>query len=200
VLDNLMLRLIEIEEGIEKADHASDVKFKGAGGVKSAHHKPSPLATQKNPRRSPPPPQSAESSSEDEDDEDEDAEDDEEEDLGLVRFPSGSAQPPQPPSLNPSAQPPPLDPSDDDGSSSEEDLDDLLQPVFEDPDPELLKKVTAEKGNDEMTKILNDVRSCPCHGQKNDVPPIKNFWELPIVGNGEMGGIRTALVEVAAYE
>ncbi|KAF2801276.1 uncharacterized protein BDZ99DRAFT_469790 [Mytilinidion resinicola] len=185
VLDNLMLRLVEIEEGIEKGDHSSDVKFKGAGGVKSTHHKPSPLAAEKRARRSPPPQRIDESSSEDEAVD----EDDEEDGLGLMRFPSGSSRPPQPPAL---------DPSDDDSSSSDEDLDDLMQPVFNDPDPEVLKKVTGEKGNQEMAQMYNDVKGCPCHGKKEGAPVVKNFWELPLEGNGEIGGKRMGVVEVAA--
>jgi len=181
VLDSLMLRLVEIEDGIEKGDHSSDVKFKGAGGVKPSHHKPSPLTAQKKARRSPPPPQRIdESSSED------DIEEDEEDDgLSLTRFPSGSAKPPQPP---------PLVPSDDDSSSSDEDMDELIQPVFESPNPELLKKVTGEKGNEEMANVFNTIQHCPCH--KSEAPVIKNFWELP--QDGEIGGKRQALIEVAA--
>jgi hypothetical protein len=184
-----MLRIVEIEDGIEKSEQASDVKFKGAGRP-SHTHKPSPLAGgQSRARRSPPPPQRVESSSEEEED-DEAIEDDEGEDLGLMRFPSGSARPPQQP-------PPDLVPSDDDSSSSDEDEE--MAKMLENLDMDSLRKVTQEKGNQEMAGVYNTIQKCPCHktNDEHDAPAIENFWELPSM-EGQKDGVRMGVVEVRA--
>ncbi|KAF2423492.1 hypothetical protein EJ08DRAFT_652757 [Tothia fuscella] len=184
-LDNVMLRLVQMEESIDKAPLASDVRFKGAGGVP----KSSPLSQQTNQRkgRSPPLPQRTESGSDDDDEEEELAEYDDEagEDLNLMRFPSGSERPPM--------HPPPLDPSDEDSSSDDEEEE--LTKMLEGMDFEKLKSATEGKGNQEMVDVFNRVQGCPCHG-KPQSQPIENFWELPGTEHGD--GVRTAVVEIRA--
>jgi len=184
-LDSLMLRIVEIEEGIEKADHSADVRFKGAGDVRKRATGPSPLSGQKK-SRSPPPPPRPESDSEEEDTGlycGGEEEEEEEAGLSLTRFPSGSARPPQPP---------PLDPSDDD-SSSDEEYEELLTTLTT-PDPDVLRSVTKEKGDEHLTNMYNSIKKCPCH--KSDVPAIENMWELPQENTGEKSNVRTAVVEI----
>jgi hypothetical protein len=189
-LDSLMLRIVEIEEGIEKSEHSSGVAFKGAGKVNHTPHKPSPLAAgQSRARRSPPPPKRDENSSEEEEEEEEEVYEDEAgEDLGLMRFPSGSARPPQPP--------PDLIPSDEDSSSSDEEEE--MAKMLENIDMDALRKVTQEKGDAELTGMYNTIQKCPCHKNhdEKDAPPIENFWELPGL-DGEKG-TRLGVVEVRA--
>jgi hypothetical protein len=176
-LDSLMFRIVQYEEEIEQAPQSA-IKFKGASKP-SQISKPSPLGGGQRRAKSPPPPARADSDSEEEI-EDEDADDD----LGLMRFPSGSAKPPQQP------EPPALDPSDGDSSSSDE--DDELQDMLAGLD---LKSITKQKPDEEMKHVYNAVNGCPCH--KSHAPPIENFWELP-GKDAENGGIRTAVVEVRA--
>jgi len=178
-LDSLMLRIVEIEEGVEKSAHATDVKFKGAGKVQAEHHaaQQSPVAGQRR-ARSPPPPRKTESDSEEDDVNDED----ENEHLGLslTRFPSGSAR-----------QPPPLVPSDD-GSSSDE--DDELSNMLSGVDSELLKSITEKKGDEELANMYNTINNCPC--QKNKLPVIENIWEISEEMIGKGIGVRKAVVEI----
>jgi hypothetical protein len=175
-LDNVMLRIVQMEEAIEKAPQASDVRFKGAAGVP----KPSPLSQQSNQRqtKSPPPPPRPESDSEEEEDEDilEYCEETQE-DLGLMRFPSGSARPPQPPDLVP---------SDDSSSDEEDELTVMLQGM------DLTKLKSVGKENEEMAGVYNSIQKCPCH--QSEAPPIENFWELPGKERGD--GVRTGVVEI----
>jgi hypothetical protein len=191
VLDTLMLRIVEMEEETEKSAHASEVKFKGVGKSNYQPHKPSPLSGgQSKARRSPPPPKRDENSSEEEEEEEEEIYEDEAgEDLGLMRFPSGSTRPPQPP--------PDLIPSDDDSSSSDEDEE--MAKMLENLDMDALRKVTKEKGNEELAGVFNSIQKCPCHKNhdEHDAPPIENFWELPNM-EGQKDGVRMAVVEVTA--
>jgi len=172
-LDSLMLRIVQIEETIDQPQHASEVKFKGAG-IDSEHHK-SPLSC-----RSPPPQAEEEDEELDQEPIDDDAEeDDEDDDLGLTRFASGTAEPPRYPE-----NPPQLIPSDEDSESSDE----------EDYNPDLLKDIISKNndGDQFLADLYNDVKGCICH--KSDAPAVGRMWELP----SEKGGVRTAVAEIKA--
>ncbi|KAF1990532.1 hypothetical protein K402DRAFT_390154 [Aulographum hederae CBS 113979] len=204
-LDSLLLRIVEIEESdtIAAPVHASNVKFKGAGGAphcgEGNHQMPAGnKTTNAGLRRSPPPRMQAMDDEDDEDyDEDEDegdGESDEDQDeLSLVRFPSGAAAPPRP-SPPPSkisipvasthvSNPPPLDPSDNSSSDEEEDDDPPTPPP---PEEAVLKQTLQGKGDAEMASLFNKVQKCPCHG-KTDMHEAQNFWELPDEGHGRRG-------------
>ncbi|OCK77799.1 hypothetical protein K432DRAFT_384363 [Lepidopterella palustris CBS 459.81] len=197
-LDSLMLRMVEIEESIEQSEQSTAIKFKGTGNVCIGDsHQPSTLGTQKTRAHSPPPPpMKADSDSDGEQEEDgeeeEDSVDGEGEDLGLMRFPSGTARPPQPP---------PLEYWDGSSSSSDQDEDedgdeDGDEETLLNLDPVVLKSITKEKGNEELASLYNSIKNCPC--QKGKVPDIGNFWEVPDQSNGENGHGRTAVVEIQA--
>jgi hypothetical protein len=177
-LDSLMLRIVEIEEIIEQPQHASGVKFKGISGDHD-HQTPnkSPLA-----RKSPPPVAHEPDSDEDDDPYDDDAEDLDDADLGLTRFPSGSAEPPRYPEAAPQ-----LILSDGDSSSSDEEDDDLAN-----RDPELLRELIRgnDNGDEFLVDLYNDIKKCPCH--KSGAPEIERMWELP----RENGGVRMAVAEI----
>jgi hypothetical protein len=173
-LDSLMLRIVEIEESIEKPAHSSGISFKG---VSHGSHQPpqkSPLA-----RRSPPP-----KSAEDEYDSDEEVEDDEAEigegELSLTRFPSGSARPPR------DAPAPPLDPSDGEDSDSSDDEEYNWDPAF-------LRDLVKTDSDQNLKNLYHDVSSCPCH--KGEGPKVERVWELPNQEGGKEG-VRFAVAEI----
>ncbi|KAK3078759.1 hypothetical protein LTS18_006686 [Coniosporium uncinatum] len=176
-LDALTLRLVEIEEGIDQPDHATGVKFKGAGNAVAAggDHRPlhSPAVTRV--RRSPPP------AARDDDDDDDDVEDDdgdaEEDGLSLQRMPSGSTRHPQ--------DVPALDPSDEDDSDSDD--DDLLK------DPAFLREITKGKGDEVLKELYGTVKGCPCQEHHATAPVVERMWELP-GKEGQVG--RRAVAEI----
>lgn len=188
--ENLRLRIVEMEHEVSMGKHSSGVKFKGTGNVctkdePSLQKKPS---TGQLGRKSPPPPATAKYDpyEDDEIDDDDpwsggDEDDDGGEDLGLERFPSGSARPPRQP------QPPPdLLPDDD---SSEEEEDDPISP--EEPDQEILEKLLKTPGSKDMSNLYDGIRKCPCHGHEN-APSFEQMWELP--SNKE--GVTRAVAQV----
>jgi hypothetical protein len=186
-LDSLMLRIVEIEESVQQPQHASAVKFRGtpaSGSTGALPRLPRTMA-----KRSPPP-RAEELDSDEDEDEDEDVEDDgDEEDLGLTRFPSGSAAPPRHAQHTPQ-----LIPSDGDSSSSSDDDDDGDGDGLAGRDPESFRDIINGNSNGDqfLAELYNDVKNCPCH--KSDAPKIERAWEIP----GEEGGKRMAVVEVAA--
>jgi hypothetical protein len=184
-LDSLMLRIVEIEETVQQPQHASAIRFKGAPSTSGTGSLPTLPRTAA--KRSPPPRRAELDSDSDSDDFVED--DGEEQDLGLTRFPSGSAAPPRRPD-----DPPQLIPSDGDSSSSEEDDDEGDGDGLEGRDPESFRELINAngKGDQFLTELYNDVKNCPCH--KSHAPVIERAWEIP----GEEGGKRMAVVEVAA--
>ncbi|TKA68692.1 hypothetical protein B0A55_08087 [Friedmanniomyces simplex] len=188
--ENLRLRIVQIEHDISKSQRASAVAFQGTGHVKGGgglRHKPS---TGQLGRRSPPPPPPAAVELEDDDDEDlvdggMSLDDDEESGLGLTRFPSGSARPPQPP--------PDLEP--DEGEEYDED-DEAVSP--EEPDQATLEQAMKGAGDEHMGTMYEGVRKCRCHG-KTGAPSLGRMWELPAgeeKKGTEKGGVTWAVAEV----
>jgi hypothetical protein len=176
-LDSLMLRIIEIEESVEKPSHSSGLSFKGVSHESSSKLQRSPLA-----RRSPPP-----KSAEDESDSDEVADYEDEADMGdgelsLTRFPSGSARPPR------DSPAPALDPSDGDESSSSDDEDYNWDPAF-------LRDLVKTDSDENLKKTYHDVSSCPCH--KGEGPTVERMWEIPSQEGGREG-VRYAVAELQA--
>ena len=173
-MDSLMLRLIQIEESIDKPPHTTAVKFKGAGGVDSSHDtRKSPLA-----RKSPPPVARGSDS-----DSEEDLDDLEEggEDLGLTRFSSNTAEAHRPPGAEPQ-----LVPSDGDSSSEEDEND------WPPHGPEFLRDVMSKNtdGDEPLADMYNDIKNCRCH--QGEAPAIGKMWELP----SEKVGVRMAVAEI----
>lgn len=182
--ESLRLRIVEIEHDISKSHRATAVQFKGTGHVGSTV--PNKPSTGDLRRRSPPPKPAILVS--DEEDEDEDPEnqflddEDDEGELGLTRYPSGSAQPPRHaiPELE-------LDGL----SDSDSDEDEPISP--EEPDQATLEAAMKSAGDETYAKIYNGVRRCPCHG-KGDSPTIERMWELP---GGEKDGKTRMIAQVS---
>ena len=186
----LRLRIVEIEYDISKNERAKNVSFQGTGHVNSNHSLQQKPSTGQLGRKSPPP-QRVNYDPEDDDelsDSDpwsggEDADGEAGDDLGLQRFPSGSARPPQPP---PDLMPDVDDDDDDDEEpASPEEVD---QATLE----ELIKN---SDGSTELAKMYNGIRGCPCH-KHPDAPKFERMWELP----GESGkeGTKRAVAQVWA--
>ena len=103
--------------------------------------------------------------------------DDDDEGLGLTRFPSGTARPPQPP---PALEP---DDMDDDDYDDDDDVDE--EPVSpEEPDQATLERTVKGESDETYTKLYEGVRRCPCHG-KSDAPQIDRVWQLPDAKDGK---------------
>ena len=177
--ESLRLRIVEIEHDIGRSQRAKAVQFQGTGNLKK---KPS---TGQPGRRSPPPQPDNSIPGLEKEDEDElsdsasDGEDDE--DLGLMRFPSGSARPP------------PLEPDDGD----DDDDDDSDEPVPpEEPDQASLEQAIKGQSNDLLASYYNKTKDCPCHG-KTDAETFDRVWELP-PGRGDKEGVTRVVAEVRA--
>lgn len=178
-LDSLMLRIVEIEDSIDKSQHSSAVKFKGTGvggNDRSA-------TNSRTVKKSPPPATADHDTESDEDEYPEDVDESEETGLSLTRFPSGAAAPPRHPESEPQ-----LIPSDGD-SDSDEDLEDILN-----RDPDSLREIinNNSSGDQFLAELYNDVKKCSCH--KTDAPSVERMWELP----EQKTGVRTMVAEVAA--
>ena len=183
--ESVRLRIVEIEHDISTSQRGA-VSFQGTGHVNQTCDR----QVQKKPStgqlgRKSPPPQRVEYDPEDDDDDDvedddpwsggEDADGEPGDDLGLTRFPSGTARPPQPP--------PDLLPDD-----SDEDEDD--EPVSpEEPDRETLERAMQGEGSKDFANLYDAVRKCPCH-KHQDAPSFENFWELPAAEGGKEGVTR----------
>jgi hypothetical protein len=173
--ENLRLRIVEMEHAVDMSSRASAVKFQGTGDYYTGEG----LEVQKKPstgqlggRKSPPPPTQAYDPYEDDEIDDDDpwsgGDDDEEEagdDLGLQRFPSGSARPLQPP--------PDLVP---DEEASDDEDDEPVSP--EEPDQETLERLLQTEGSTDLANMYEGVRKCPCH-KHQDAPSFEKMWELP---------------------
>lgn len=149
--ENLRLRIVEMEHDISKSQRAKSVAFKGTGHVGQSGLRKQPSTGQLGRRKSPPPqPTHHEDVINDDDDwsgSDEGEEDDQGDDLGLQRFPSGSAKPPQPPpDLMPDLDD--MDDYDDEPESPEE------------PDEETLERLLQSQGSTEMANTYNGVKKC----------------------------------------
>lgn len=175
----LRLRIVEIEHDVSRSERAKAVQFKGTGHVNDhkLQHKPS---TGELRRRSPPPPVVEHSDSDSDDLNDEI---DGIEDLILTRFPSGSAQPPQPPP---------------DLEADDEDYDDDDEPRSpEEPDQATIEQAVKGDGNELLATMYEGVRKCSCH-QKTDAPRFERMWELPAGDGGGKEGVTRAVAEIAA--
>jgi len=196
--ESLRLRIVEIEHDISKSQRAQAVQFRGTGHVgHHLNHKPS---TGQLGRRSPPPQACGiftEIDDDDDDDDDDDSpdddmlignddgDDDDDDELGLTRFPSGSARHPQ----HPQHPPPELEP--DDPTQEEEDEDE--EPVSpEEPDQATLQQALKGAGDDKMAQMYNRIKRCACHG-KGEKPEFERMWELP---GSEHDGKSLAVAEV----
>ncbi|GAB1739990.1 hypothetical protein NU219Hw_g4916t1 [Hortaea werneckii] len=191
--ESLRLRIVEIEHDISRNQRAKAVQFQermsGQEGSEGSrlHSQPSTgnLRKQQPLRKSPPPPPSSSTAQDDEDDDLPDdllGDDDEEEGLGLQRFPSGSARPPQPP--------PDLEPDDDE----DEDEDDYDPPSPEEPSEAALHFAMRNQPNEQLAQSYSQVRGCPCH--RSQAPAIDRLWELRD-GKAAVEGRTRAVVEVA---
>jgi hypothetical protein len=174
--ESLRLRIVEIEHDIGKSQRAKAVQFQGTGNLKK---KPS---TGQLGRRSPPPPPSNNIPGLDKEDEDDlsdsTSDDESDEDLGLTRFPSGSARPP------------PLEPDD-------EDYDDDDEPVSpEEPDQASLEQAIKGQSNDLLASYYNRTKGCPCHG-KTHAESFDRVWELP-PSKDDKEGVTRVVAEVRA--
>jgi hypothetical protein len=179
--ESLRLRIVEIEYDISKSQRAKAVSFKGTGHVGQSELRKQPSTGQLG-RKSPPPGNYDPRDEIDDDDPWSDGEDDDEagDDLGLERFPSGTARPPQPP--------PELIPDADD-----DDYDDEPESP-EEPDQETLEKLLQGEGRTDYVNMYDGVRKCPCH-KHHDAPTFEKMWELPPV-EGQKEGITRAVAQV----
>lgn len=175
--ESLRLRIVEIEHDISKSQRARSVQFQGTGELRK---KPS---TGQLGRRSPPPNQAHIPGLEDEDEDelsDSASDDEEDEDLGLMRFPSGSARPP------------PLEP--DVGDEVDEDADEPVSP--EEPDQAAIEQAMKGESNAELASYYNNTRKCPCHGNTK-AEGFDRVWKLP-AGKDDKPGVTRAVAEVSA--
>ncbi|KAF2096174.1 hypothetical protein NA57DRAFT_59231 [Rhizodiscina lignyota] len=205
-LDNLTLRLVEIEEetaAVHKPKHASGIKFKAAGTGSTTR------------KRSPPPSRlcAIDPDEVEEDDEDDEPEDDPEhfssdsdqDELALTRFPSGATKPTRQPAPQIGTEPPPLDPSDD-SSSSDEDEPPVQAaapslPPRKQPDEATLRAMTKGDSDELLVNLYNSIKKCPCHGHKENAPEVTNLWAIPEEdedGEKRADGIRIAVAEIKA--
>lgn len=176
--ENLRLRIVEMEHAVDMSSRASAVKFRGTGAADGLEVRKKPSTGQLGGRKSPPPPTRAYDPYDDDDIEDDDpwsgGEDDDGEagdDLGLQRFPSGSARPPQPP--------PDLVP--DEEADDDDDDEEPISP--EEPDQETLEKILQTEGSADLANLYDGVRKCPCH-KHQDAPAFEKMWELPTKKEG----------------
>ncbi|KAK5129485.1 hypothetical protein LTR08_003208 [Meristemomyces frigidus] len=184
--ESLRLRIVEIEHDVSRSERASAVRFQGTGQVcTKMQHKPS---TGQLRQKSPPPPVVEYDDDDGDDDSMSDGLSDEVdgiEDLILTRFPSASAQPSQPtPELE-----------QDDADYDDYEADEAISPG--DPDQAMLGQIVKGDGNEDLTKMYEHVRVCPCHGEV-DAPRIERMWELPAGEGGTKEGWTRAVAQVAA--
>jgi hypothetical protein len=186
--ESLRLRIVEIEHDISKSDRARAVQFQGTGELKKK-----PSTGQLGRRSPPPPPQSSLRNDNahipglDDEDEDElsdsasdDVDGDDDEDLGLTRFPSGSARPP------------PLEA--DEGDEVDEYADEPVSP--EEPDEASIEQAMKGESNELLAAYYNRTRKCRCHG-KTDADSFGRVWELP-PGEGDKQGVTRVVAEISA--
>ncbi|KAL5374943.1 hypothetical protein DPSP01_011527 [Paraphaeosphaeria sporulosa] len=180
-LDSVSLRLVEIEKEvatIQQPSHATGIKFQAANNCPTKR------------KTSPPPNRLSEMHASDEDEEDEEEDDyissdDDQDELSLMRFPSGSAKPPQ--------EPPDLVPSEEDSSDEEG------PPSPELPSEDMLRDIMKGDGDEGLMNAYAGVKKCPCHGHHEDAPKIQRMWEIPTrEGEQRADGVRMAVAEVAA--
>ncbi len=183
--ESLRLRIVEIEHDISRSQRAKAVAFKGTGHVESGLRR-KPSTGQLGGRRSPPPTtyNPAQDPEIDDDDPWSGGEDEEDEDqsLGLQRFPSGAARPPQPP--------PDLVQDDDDY----DDYDDEPESP-EEPDQATLEEILKTEGRTDYVNMYDGVRKCPCH-KHQDAPMFEKMWELPQSEKDAKDGVTRAVAQV----
>lgn len=179
--ESLRLRIVEIEHDIGKSQRARAVQFQGAGELRK---QPS---TGQLRRRSPPPPpvNSRDGHIPGLDDEEEDQlsdSDEDDEELGLQRFPSGSARPP------------PLEP---DVGDDEDDEEPESPESPEEPDQAILEQAMKGESNELLAQYYNKMRKCPCHGKTETAEGFERVWELP-PGKDDKEGVTRVVAEVRA--
>jgi hypothetical protein len=187
--ESLRLRIVEIEHDISKSERAKNVAFKGTGHVNQESGLRKQPSTGQLGRKSPPPPAVPVDYDPHEDDEIDDddpwsggeGEADDDDGLGLQRFPSGSARPPQPP--------PDLLPDEGDDDDFDDD-----PPSPEEPDQETLQQLLQGEGDKKLVTMYDGVRKCPCH-KHQDAPSFENMWELPPDQN-QKEGVTRAVAQV----
>ncbi|KAM0717538.1 hypothetical protein Q7P37_007390 [Cladosporium fusiforme] len=173
--ESLRLRIVEIEHDISKSQRARAVQFQGAGELRK---KPS---TGQLGRRSPPPPPSHQPipGLEDEDEDQLSDSEEDDEDLGLQRFPSGSARPP------------PLEPD----MGDEDDDDEPESPT--EPDQAEIEQAMKGESNEMFAGYYKKIKSCPCHGKTDSSEDFGRVWNLP-PGKDDKEGVTRLVAEVTA--
>lgn len=199
MLDNLMLKIVEIENQQSKSPPKFEasaesttrrVSFRQPGDRPSCGLPDEPQSSKPSRRASPPPDASKIHHEASDSDSDEYAFDeyDEEDDtsLGLTRFTSASAQPPRT-----------IDPESD---SSDDDDDDQPKSPPSMPSEAELRTITGEEGDEEMADLYNSVRSCACHGLDDQkAPPASMAWEIPQPESEKQAQMtRTAVIRLNA--
>ena len=212
--ESLRLRIVEIEHDISSSERARAVQFRGTGHANHRlKHKPSTGSLRRrSPSPPPPPAEHREYAGLDDLPDDIEEDDEDEEGLSLMRFPSGSARPPQPP--------PDLEP--DDSAEDDEDYEgptsptethrttlehamkgqskDVLAKTYDvdeesslpaEPDPAALERAMKGGPNEMLAVMYERVRQCRCN--VSDAPAIERIWEM----GGEEYGRTRAVVQVA---
>lgn len=183
-LDKMMLRIAEIENSGSDSDSDSEEQeqeqistpVENRRASFSRHREEELKSTSTRKRSSPSPPPVLDDGDSTDSDEEEDIgeeDDDEEEGLGLRRYESGTTT-----GLNVAVR----EVRDDDDDNNDG------GGAFSD---EELKSITQSEASEELGKVYNHVRSCPCHG--TDCPKGEKLWELP---HGGKVGVRRAVVQV----
>lgn len=175
--ESLRLRIVEIEHDISRSQRARAVQFQGAGELSKQ-----PSTGQLGRRSPPPPPNDEHIPGLDDEDEDQlsDSEGDDE-DLGLQRFPSGSARPP------------PLEP---DVGDDLDDYDDEPESP-EEPDQAQIEQAMKGQSNEVLAGYYKNIQKCPCHGKTESSENFDRVWNLP-PGKGDKEGVTRLLAEVSA--
>lgn len=173
--ESLRLRIVEIEHDISKSQRARAVQFQGTGQLRKQ-----PSTGQLGRRSPPPPPVDQRIPGLEDEDEDQlsDSEEDDE-DLGLQRFPSGSARPP------------PLEPD----FGDDDDDDEPESPT--EPDQAELEQAMKGESNEMLAGYYNKIKSCPCHGKTDSSETFDRVWNLP-PGKCDKEGVTRVVAEVSA--
>jgi hypothetical protein len=184
-LDKLMLRLVEIEiesEGSSDDENTNDdlptITNPGYERRVSFQNNAKPHASVSARNRSPPPGEDAHLDDSDEEYADDDEEEEDADELSLRRFKPTTAQPPH------------MVDDEDDESSDEDEL--ASPPTI--PTELELQSITAGPQSEELADLYQTVKSCPCHGHREDAPTVVKVWEVPQKPGHE--GKRVAVVQL----
>jgi hypothetical protein len=196
-LDNLMLRIVEIEEqsaaeqlrNERSANPAAprrvsfvDNSARPTGLFQGSNEESAPR------RKGSPPPSGHVPDGSDDDDDDEYDEDEEDDGLGLTRYGSGAAQPPRFARGG-------------DSDSEEEDHDEPRSPPSMPSEAEL-RQIMGGEDDEELAGLYESVRTCGCqdgnHEGHEGAPVIESIWEVPSPESGKQSGEmrRTAVIQI----